>query len=177
MKIIGICGSPRAGGNSEWMLKEAAKGAREAGADVELFLMSEKDCKLCDGCKLCDEGKECPIKDDIAMIIPKILECDGIIFASPTWMDCVPALMKNFFDRLDAIFKKLEGKKVVFLTGGSADEGSWKWSIHFVKNFCDITKMHYLDQVTAQHSNIGDAEKVEGLAERCAELGRELVKP
>ena len=35
MKILGICGSPRRGGNMEVLLKEALKGAHEAGAEVE----------------------------------------------------------------------------------------------------------------------------------------------
>jgi len=35
LKILGVSGSPRRGGNTEVLLEEALKGAREAGAEVE----------------------------------------------------------------------------------------------------------------------------------------------
>ena len=41
MKILGICGSPRKRGNTEVLLKEALRGAEEAGAKVEVLFFSK----------------------------------------------------------------------------------------------------------------------------------------
>ena len=35
VKVLGLFGSPRRGGNTDLLLEEALKGAREAGARVE----------------------------------------------------------------------------------------------------------------------------------------------
>ena len=35
MKILGILGSPRVGGNSDLLLDQAPAGAKDAGAEVE----------------------------------------------------------------------------------------------------------------------------------------------
>ena len=42
MKIVGICGSPRRGGNTEILLKEALRGASEGGAEVEEVFLRDK---------------------------------------------------------------------------------------------------------------------------------------
>ena len=47
MKVLGICGSPRHGGNTEVLLKEALKGARAAGAVVEEIFLRDKGMSPC----------------------------------------------------------------------------------------------------------------------------------
>ena len=37
MKVLGILGSPRVGGNSDILLDQALAGARDAGAEAELL--------------------------------------------------------------------------------------------------------------------------------------------
>ena len=45
----------------------------------------------------------CPLKDDVKEIQDKILEADGIVYASPIYVGHISGLLKNFIDRCFAI--------------------------------------------------------------------------
>ncbi len=47
MKVLGIVCSPRKGGNTEILVKEALQAAEEKGAETELILVSEMDINPC----------------------------------------------------------------------------------------------------------------------------------
>jgi len=98
MKILAICGSPRKG-NSYKALKEIRDIFPHIDYEIlHLNNMNLNFCKGCYGCVVRGEEK-CPLKDDRDMIIEKMMEADGIIFASPVHSLMVSVLMKNFFDR------------------------------------------------------------------------------
>lgn len=65
-------------------------------------MLNEVDLKMCKGCYGCvlKDEEFCPLKDDRDMIIQEMLDADGVIVACPTYVVQVPALMKNFVDRL-----------------------------------------------------------------------------
>ena len=50
MEVLGICMSPRKGGNSEILLKEALKGSKECGAKTEFLSLRNLDIKSCNAC-------------------------------------------------------------------------------------------------------------------------------
>jgi multimeric flavodoxin WrbA len=99
MKILGIVCSPRIGGNTEILVKEALAGAKELGANVELITLSEKNISFCDGCDSCTKTKKCKIEDDMQEIYLKLLEADGIIFGTPVYFWNVSAQAKALIDR------------------------------------------------------------------------------
>ena len=78
--------------------------------DVEYEIVRLSDYKLgtCKGYKLClDKGEElCPLKDDRDKLIDKMINSDGVIFASPNYSFQVSALMKIFLDRLGFLFHR-----------------------------------------------------------------------
>lgn len=69
-----------------------------------------KDYRLdyCRGCKLCfDKGEElCPIRDDRDLLIDKMNNSDGVVFATPNYSFHVSAPMKNLLDRLAFVFHR-----------------------------------------------------------------------
>jgi multimeric flavodoxin WrbA len=79
MKVLGIMGSPRVGGNSDILLDDALAGAEKAGAQVEKIILVKKKISGCLDCKKCNETGLCVIKDDMPEIHKKILEADAII--------------------------------------------------------------------------------------------------
>lgn len=99
VKILAICGSPRKG-NSYSVLSSI----KENYPDIEFKILMLNDlnlemCKGCYGCVL--NGEEfCPLKDDRDMIVQEMIDADGLILASPTYVVQIPALMKKFFDRV-----------------------------------------------------------------------------
>ena len=46
-KVYGIAGSPRRGGNTETILYEVLRGAADAGAQTEKFVLAEKEVNPC----------------------------------------------------------------------------------------------------------------------------------
>ncbi len=70
--------------------------------DPEIVLLSEYRLDACRGCKRCfEEGEEaCPLKDDRDVLIEKMMNADGVVFASPSYMFQVSGTMKTFIDRL-----------------------------------------------------------------------------
>ena len=94
VKIIGIVGSPRKGGNTELLVKEALSSAEGQGAKTELISLAGKTIKPCDGCRTCRKTKKCRIQDDdLPPIFEKMLKADGIILASPVYFGSASALI------------------------------------------------------------------------------------
>jgi len=98
MKILAICGSPRKG-NGYKALNEIRDEFPHI--EYEILHLNDMNFKLCKGCYGCVvRGEEkCPLKDDRDMILEKMMEANGVIFASPVYSLMVSALMKNFFER------------------------------------------------------------------------------
>jgi len=97
-------GSPRKKGNTF----EAVERVRDIlmgldeNLDFEYLFLADCRLEMCRGCFTCfAKGEDkCPLKDDRGLIYSKMMEADGIILAAPTYAMGVPALMKNFIDRL-----------------------------------------------------------------------------
>ena len=53
MKVVGIVCSPRKGGNTEILVREALDAIRELGGETELITVSVKTINPCDGCNTC----------------------------------------------------------------------------------------------------------------------------
>ncbi|KNF10083.1 NADPH-dependent FMN reductase RutF [Gottschalkia purinilytica] len=108
MKILAIMGSPRDGQTKkaveifEKLLKEYIE------VDFTYLYLKNMKLEICKGCALClSKGEEyCPLKDDKDIILKKMDEADGVIFATPNYSLQVSGLMKNLFDRLAFIFHR-----------------------------------------------------------------------
>ena len=94
------------------MVKEALSSAREAGAQTELVLVSDKSIAPCDGCGSCRETGSCHIQDDMQSIYQQLEKADAIIFGSPVYFNSVSAQAKAIMDRTYALTRdmKLKGK-------------------------------------------------------------------
>lgn len=103
-KFIAINGSPRKNGNTAELLKNAAKGAQDAGAEIEivnLYSLNFKGCTSCFYCKLkSKEHGTCAMKDDLSPVLEKIKAADAIIFGTPIYFMNLSAGMVAFIERL-----------------------------------------------------------------------------
>lgn len=108
MKVTAFVGSARKK-HTYNVCEKFLKGLQSLG-DIEYEIVQLIDYKLetCRGCKLClDKGEElCPLKDDRDKLINKMINSDGIVFASPNYSFQVSALMKLFLDRLGFLFHR-----------------------------------------------------------------------
>lgn len=78
--------------------------------EYEIVALSDYKLKICKGCKLClDKGEElCPLRDDRDLLISKLKDSDGVLFASPNYSFQVSGLMKVFLDHLGYLFHRPE---------------------------------------------------------------------
>lgn len=124
MKVLGIAGSPRRGGNTDMLLEQAMAGAKEAGAETEIIALCELDispCLHCDGCL--EEGK-CVIDDDMQAVYEKLREADRLIVASPMFFMAITAQTKAMIDRCQALWAlKYVLEKPLALNSGGQRKG------------------------------------------------------
>ncbi|MFC2039245.1 flavodoxin family protein [Chloroflexota bacterium] len=112
MKILGIVCSPRKGGNTEILVKEALEAARQAGSETELILVADNIIAPCDGCGTCRKDGVCRIRDDMQTIYQQLESADGVIFGTPVYFLNMTAQAKAVMDRTSALLwtGKLRGK-------------------------------------------------------------------
>jgi len=101
MKIIGISGSPRAGGNTDTLLRALLAGAASEGAETEAVYLHDYIITPCTGCERCRKDLTCTrFFDGMHLLYPKIETADGLILGSPTYNYNITPVMKAFIDRL-----------------------------------------------------------------------------
>jgi multimeric flavodoxin WrbA len=106
MKLLGIACSPRKGGNTEILVREAMQPAQEAGWDTDLFLLSEKHVGPCDACGSCFTTGTCVIDDDMQELYQLFSDADAVIFGSPVYFGNVSAQAKAVMDRTFALLPR-----------------------------------------------------------------------
>ena len=101
VKILGVGGSPRQGGNSDILLEHILEGAQEEGADTKTLHLRDLAFKGCIGCERCRLDKICTgLKDDLTDIYSHVVDSRGLVLISPCHNYNVTSLMKAFIDRL-----------------------------------------------------------------------------
>ena len=117
MKVVGIVGSPRRGGNTEILTQMALDEIQNEGIETELIRLVEKRILPCDGCRGCVETGECHIKDDFASVFMKMKEADGIILASPVYYGAatpqIVSLISRFYAKHGKPLKRKVGGPIV----------------------------------------------------------------
>ncbi|MBE0477701.1 flavodoxin family protein [Candidatus Aerophobetes bacterium] len=109
MKVLAISGSPRRGGNTEILIRKALDVLKNSGTETELISLADKKIEPCDACRYCRKNTgKCHIQDDLAGILEKMLEADGVILGTPVYMGSATAQMKAFMDRAGYIARGME---------------------------------------------------------------------
>ena len=103
-KVVAVNASPRVKWNTAQLVREAADGAREAGAEVEVVDLYKLDaftgCRSCFHCKLEKYEGTCVIKDGLHGLFAEMREADGIILGSPVYFGDLSAGFRALYERL-----------------------------------------------------------------------------
>jgi hypothetical protein len=99
MRVIAFSASPHRGGNTETLLDRVIEGLTTGHASVEKIRTHDLDISPCSGCGACESTGECCLRDDFTGLHDKLIECDGVVFASPLFFMNVPARGKAVIDR------------------------------------------------------------------------------
>lgn len=106
MKVLGLNGSPRRGGNTDLLLAEVMKGARDKGAETKTLILNDLEISPCQHCDACFEAGVCKIKDDMQMVYKEMEKADGIVLASPIHFLALTAQAKAAIDRCQALWAR-----------------------------------------------------------------------
>ena len=106
MRVLGIAGSPRRGGNTDRLLAEVIKGAAEKGAEVKTIVLNDLEISPCQHCDACRRAGRCRIDDDMQMVYRELEAADRIVLASPIQFMGLTAQMKAMIDRCQALWAR-----------------------------------------------------------------------
>jgi multimeric flavodoxin WrbA len=122
--VLVISSSPRKGGNSDLLCDQFMAGVQQNGHHVEKIALKEKKINYCTGCGTCLNGKKsCPLKDDMAGILDKVIGADVIVMATPVYFYTMCGQMKTFIDRTCARYTEIRNKDFYFIVT-AADNNS-----------------------------------------------------
>ncbi len=123
MKLLIIKTSLRAHSNSNALADAFARGAKEAGNEVEIISLQGKDIRFCKGCLTCTKTLKCVIKDDAPAIVEKMHDADAICFATPIYYYEMSGQMKTLLDRANPLYASdYHFRSIYMLTTAAEDE-------------------------------------------------------
>jgi len=161
LKIIGIVGSARSGGNTEILTRIALEEIAKEGVETELVSLAGKKIEPCDGCRGCAETGKCHFKDDFQGIFRKMKNADGIILSSPVYYGAaspqIVTLISRFYSARGKPLKNKVGGPIVvarraghnftfaqlmffFMIQEMIVPGSTYWNVAFGRAKGDVTK-------------------------------------
>jgi multimeric flavodoxin WrbA len=189
IRVLGLFGSPRRGGNTEILLEEALKGAEKEGAKIERLYLSDFTITPCKECHGCDSTGNCVILDEMQKIYPKLLEADIVILASPIFFYGVTAWAKALIDRTQPLWvRKYLLKDLSLGKGGKRRKGFFisvgatkgpkvfDGAVLTVKYFFDVLNAEYVGELVFRGVEAkGDILKHPEALQQAFEAGRSLV--
>lgn len=122
-KILVISSSLRGVSNSHLLAEAFARGAREAGNDVEMLTLHKKEIKFCIGCLSCQKTDRCVLRDDAPAIISKIHDADVLALATPIYYYEMSGQLKTLLDRANPLFEGDYRFTDVYMLTSAADTG------------------------------------------------------
>lgn len=109
MKVLGISGSPRSGGNTELLIQTALGELASEGIETEFLPLAGRQILPCDGCGNCEgvEPPQCMLGDeDFEGMIERFMEADGILVGSPVYFGSATPQTMALLDRVGYISLK-----------------------------------------------------------------------
>lgn len=189
MKILGIYGSPRKGGNSDILLDEALKGAESVGGEVSAVRCCDLTISGCQECGGCDNTGQCVVDDDMQSVYPQLEKADVIILASPIFFYGITSQAKALIDRCQAAWCKRMldktpekrrtydgGRGYLICVGATKGANLFESSQLVAKYFYDALDMKYEGGVFAKSvEGKGDIVKHPDFIKQAFDMGKEIV--
>ena len=154
MKIVTLLASPRIDGNTARILGWVEEALHKRGNRTERIHLGGLDIKPCRSCFACAESPDkpgCVLMDNAQEVFGRMMEADGILFASPLYMWSYASSLKALFDRSLCLSRNyatpqhrsfVEGKPAALLvTCGGPIEGNADAIQMIFPRFADYVKL------------------------------------
>jgi multimeric flavodoxin WrbA len=189
MKALGISTSPRTQSNSDALLRQALAGAQSVGAEAEYLRLCKFNISPCSACGVCYATGECPVQDDFQIVLPKLLQAERLIFASPIFFMSVCAQAKILIDRCQCLWARkhilkrpvvqsqgIQRLAMVIAVGGTKSKKMFDSVRLIMKYYLDALDMDYFANLFV--GNVDEAGRIGDNAEAMEQafrLGVELA--
>jgi multimeric flavodoxin WrbA len=189
-RLVAIYGSPRRKGNTAALLARAVAGARDAGAEVEEFVLRDLKISPCLEIYKCkSDGGRCAIRDDFQTVSDAILAADGLLIASPIFFYTVSAHTKALMDRCQSLWVKKywidetpfhdwEAKRLGLFISVGATRGKklFDGALLTMKYFMDTLDMKLWRSLLYRELDLaGEVERRPAYLEEAGQTGREFA--
>jgi multimeric flavodoxin WrbA len=153
MKVLGLCASPRRGGNTSVLIDEALRGAKVLGAaSVEKIMLRKPGfCLVCDKCKEPGWKGFCVQKDGMNDIFARMIKADAIIIGFPIYEGRESAQLSAFIDRWYCLpVAKLAGKRAMVIgTWGYPSPDIYDFIMENIINLLNARKIVTVEALSA----------------------------
>jgi multimeric flavodoxin WrbA len=109
MKVLGVSGSPRRGGNTDTLIQTGLEVLAGEGLATEFLSLADrpvKPCIACGGCGKCDDPR-C-VQEDPAFdgIVERFIEADGFLIGSPVYFGSATPQTMALLDRVGYVARQ-----------------------------------------------------------------------
>jgi len=107
MLVLGLQGSPRKKGNTNYLLSTFMEAARKSGARTTTIDVTKKNIIPCKEYTVCEKKGFCPIDDDVRdEIYPLLRQADVVVVATPIFFYNMTAQLKAVVDRCQTFWAR-----------------------------------------------------------------------
>ena len=107
MFVLGLMGSPREKGNTNFLLSSFMKEIEKADVRTHVVKIAKRNIKPCIECGVCEKKGFCSITDDdMKEIYPLLREADIVVLATPIFFYNAPAQAKALIDRSQTLWSR-----------------------------------------------------------------------
>jgi len=159
--VIGVLGSPIAEGNTGRLLDRAMAGAKDAGCETRLIIVTALDFQSCQEMYFCRDHESCIFNDDLNTLYPEFATAEGLILATPLMTMGIPGPLKSFIDRFQVFFMAKYFRKQPLVPAhlrairkglfigisGMNKPGGFDGTKQTIRAFFDIIDCHYQDEL------------------------------
>ncbi len=156
LRVLGVSGSPRQGGNTDDAVMEALAVARQEGCRIEFQRLTDFRIKHCAGCRGCMGAGHCVVRDDeFEAAFAPWQQAEVIILGSPVYWLSPSGVLKDFVDRTHGwyrdggIFRHKRALLISVATGGGFephDECLTVWLKHYEAQVLGVIRVLACDR-------------------------------
>ena len=190
MLVLGLMGSPRKKGNTNYLLSSFLDEAKRLGARTHTVMVCQKKIEPCRELIVCEKKGFCPIDDDMKTeIYPLLREAEVVIAASPIFFYNVTAQLKALIDRSQTLWARNyrlgltdPGRNVrrgyMLAVGATKGKNLFKGTELTMKYFFDAVGASYEGSLTYRYiEKPGDMEKHPDVGNDVKNAVADLIAP
>ncbi len=180
MKVVGVMGSPRIGGNTDLLLTQVLSGAELAGAQIERIDLIRYDISACNGCQECRDSGFCVINDDAPALIDLMMASDAWVIGTPIYWWGPSGILKSFIDRwystihIASIRARMAKRTALICTYGDEDPRTPRHVVGMMEDTIAYLQGDFTDRLLVRASSVGSVRGDAEAMARALALGRKL---